>query len=71
MKTANELFKELGYDFSGDVPAGARYDSNERKTIIVGKQGVSKGVFPGGFNRWDFSHDEIRAVAKLLDEMGV
>lgn len=78
-KTADEMFRELGYCQKGTVGCGVRYDTKEKlngffsaKAIVLNtKEGVAeKAEYPKGFGR-PFEFAELRAVCKLLDEMGV
>ena len=70
--TADEMFREIGYTQKCKVMVGPRYDSEDgHKTIILdcGPDEVMKGVYPLGFGQ-PLTFDEVRAVAKLLEEMG-
>ena len=69
--TADGMLRKLGYTQKCEVMVGPRYDSEDgHKTIILdcGPDEVMKGVFPHGFGQ-PLTFDEVRAVAKLLDEM--
>lgn len=54
-KTADEMFRELRYSKKGETTGGGvRYDSMDRKSIVVNPKVVSKAVFPNGFGQ-DFT----------------
>lgn len=78
-KTADEMFRELGYEKS-NVPLVTRYVKDysvglksAEEIRVYNKSGeVMKETIKDGFIVTSkFSAAEIRAVAKLLDEMGV
>lgn len=78
MKTADEMFRELGYvknDTVSDEEDGTIcYSNNSSKVYIIVNPYLSGGgLVEGKLNKKTvgLTVKELRAVAKLLDEMGV
>lgn len=72
-KTADEMFKELGYKESANVDRGIIYTSGSTD-IYVTRDGNAIGKLcddNGLVDSVSFNANELRAVCKLLDEMGV
>ena len=67
MESADNLFRSIGYEFSGEVQVGSRYDKHG-SSIIVGDKEVLKGCYPHGFTRIPFTAEEIPAIHRKLME---
>ena len=73
MKSADEMFRELGYEKVPKITESVYYDKENERAIRFQPGFFARAYWKvgGTWEQTGFGPAELRAACKLLDEMGV